>query len=343
MQYVKGDILSPDDFEEGYLGFDRNKIVESGKGHPPKKPVAEGLIVPTFVNAHTHIGDSFIKKRNIELPRNVEELVAPPNGLKHQLLRNTSTNEIINGMKESISQMMKIGTSHFCDFRENGISGINQLKNALINSKISSIILSRPKKMEYRKEEIELLLKNSDGIGISSISDWDYSELLKVARHVNQRKKILSLHGSEAVREDIDLILDLKPSFLIHMVKATESDLILVKENNIPIVICPRSNDFFGLKTNFKLLKQMGIDLMIGTDNAMINTPNILDELNYLKNNTDIFSIKELLNMITYVPRKVLNLECDILGPTSMGDFVVLEKKSLKLLYISDYNNRGLA
>ena len=143
MRYVKGEILSLDGFKKGYLGFDEKLIVEFGKGSPPNKPAAEGIIVPTLVNAHTHIGDSFIKNRNIKLPKKVEELVAPPNGLKHKLLRDTSENEIIQGMRKSIRQMMKTGTSYFCDFRENGIEGINQIKHALNSIQIFPIILKK--------------------------------------------------------------------------------------------------------------------------------------------------------------------------------------------------------
>ena len=172
---------------------------------------------------------------------------------------------------------------------------------------------------------------------MSSISDGKYSELEKIADHVKKKKKIFVLHGSEVFRENIDLILDLKPDFLVHMIKATKSDLACVKDNNIPVVICPSSNAFFGLKSNLKLMKQIGIDLMLGTDNAMLNPPNILDELKYLKNNTRELSIEELLKMITYVPRKVLNLNCDILVPNSLSNFVVLDKKSLEPLYISTH------
>ena len=127
MQYVKGEVLSPDGFKKVYLGFDRNKIVESGKGDPPEKPLAEGLVVPTFVNAHTHIGDSFIRKKEVKLPRDVADLVAPPNGLKHKLLKKTPEDEIIDGMKTSIDTMIKSGISYFCDFREDGNKGLNQI------------------------------------------------------------------------------------------------------------------------------------------------------------------------------------------------------------------------
>jgi len=336
MQYVKGDILTQDGFKKGYLGFEKNRIIDLRSGSPPEKPLAEGLIVPTFVNAHTHVGDSFLRKKNIKLPRNVEELVAPPNGLKHRLLEKASEKEIIDGMKTSIDEMIGTGTSYFCDFREDGINGVYQLRNALKNRKIGSIILSRPQQMSYDKNEMELLLKNSLGIGLSSISDWEYSEIEKIAKHAKREKKIFALHASEAVREDIDLILDLKPDFLVHMVSATESDLTHVKDENIPVVICPRSNAFFNLKMNLKLMKKTRIDLMLGTDNIMLNTPNVLEELRYLKNSTTVFSTQELLNMITYTPRKALNLDDCIHGPNSSCNSVVLDRESLKSVYISN-------
>ena len=335
MEYVSGEILTKNGFEKGFLGFEKKIIVESGSGNPPKKPVCKGLITPSFVNAHTHIGDSFIRNRNIKLTSNIEALVAPSDGLKHRLLREVSDDEIIDGMEKSIDTMIKAGTNCFCDFREMGILGICQLKTALKFLNISSVILSRPDTLIYNKNEVDLLLKNSDGIGLSSISDWDYSEIEKIARHTKKENKIFAFHASERIREDINLILDLKPDFLVHMVKAEESDLIRVKECDIPVVLCPRSNSFFGLKPDIKLLKKVGIELLLGTDNAMLNSPDVLDELKYVKNMTSVFSVGELLNMITYNARKVLNLSPSILGSNSPADFVVLDKKTLDTLYIS--------
>jgi len=334
MKYVAGNILTPNGFQKGYIGITKDGTIRQGKGSAPEKPLAKGIIIPTFINAHTHIGDSFIRTKKIKLPRNVEKLVAPPNGLKHTLLKTASEKEIITGMKQSIQDMMDLGISSFCDFRENGIKGVYQLKTALKNKKITSIILSRPLHMNHDKKEVAQRLDNSDGIGLSSISDWEYSEIEKIAKHTKQKKKKIVLHASEAIREDIDAILDLKPDFLIHMVKATESDLIRIKEENIPLVLCPRSNAFFHLKIDLKFMKKSGIDLMLGTDNAMINIPNILEELHFLKKTSNVFSTQELLNMITYTPRKALNLDDCIQGLNGSSNVVVLDKKTLKTIYI---------
>jgi len=238
-------------------------------------------------------------------------------------------------MKKSINEMKKSGVSHFCDFRENGLLGINYLQKALVDSNISAVILSRSDQLTYNKDEVESLLKNSQGIGLSSISDWEYSEIEKIAKHTRKRKKIFSIHASEIIREDIDLILNLKPDFLVHMVKATESDFIRVKDADIPIVVCPRSNVFFGLKPNIRIMKKIGINIMIGTDNAMLNPPRILDEIRYLHSRFKEITIYELLQMITYIPRKALNLDDGIPDLGSPAKFVVIDKKLLETLYVS--------
>jgi len=335
MKYVSGEIFKDNKIKNGYLGFEKGKIIETGLGNPPKKPICKGLIVPSFVNAHTHIGDSFIREKNIDLPKSIEKLVAPPHGLKHKLLKNATDDDIINGMEKTINFMIENGTDIFYDYRENGVLGICQLKAALHLKNISSIILSRPESLDFVKAEIDILLKSSDGIAVSSITDWDFLSLKKIAKLTFQKNKIFSLHASERIREDIDDILDLKPNFLVHMLKATESDLQRVNQEKIPIVICPKANSFFNIKPNFDLLKKVGINLLIGTDNAMINPPDILNEIKFIRRKTKNYSLLELLDSVTFKARKVLNLDCNILGPNSKASFVVLDKKFLKPLYIS--------
>jgi cytosine/adenosine deaminase-related metal-dependent hydrolase len=335
MEFITGEILTEDGFVKAYITLDKNRFLEIGRGRPNKKPICKGLIVPTLVNSHTHIGDSFIKDKGIDLPKDIEELVAPPDGLKHRLLKEASDEVIIRGMQRAIDVMINSGTEFFLDFRENGISGVNKLKSATHQRPINPIVLSRPNNLKFNKNEIDLLLDKSDGIAISSISDWDYSELQKIAGSVNQKGKLFALHASERIHENIDNILDLKPGFLVHMIKASESDFIRVKQEKIPVVVCPRSNSFFGLRPDFKLMKKVDINVLLGTDNAMLNSPNLLEEICFIRSISNSYSKHELLFMSTFGARKALNLKGDILGSDSMGNFVVLDDKSLRPLYIS--------
>ena len=335
MDYASGKILTENGLIDGYIGIE-NKVIKEKKFKPIKqKTIARGIILPSLVNFHTHIADSFIRYKKLNLPKDIEKLVGPPDGIKHKLLKTTDEKEIINGIKKSILIMKSSGTKTFCDFRENGMKGLNLLKKSIKNQNLNTIVLSRPKNLEYNKEIIKNLLENSEGIGLSSILDWDYSEIKKISKDTKRKNKIFAIHSSERIREDIEKIIDLEPDFIIHMNKATLSDLEYVKENNIPIVICPRSNNFFGLKPNYKNLLKTKIDLLIGTDNCMLNNPNLIDEINYIRRQTNIFSLEELIKMVTITPRKVLNLRPVIPSLNQTADFIVTDKEFKKILYMS--------
>ncbi|HVQ01277.1 MAG TPA: amidohydrolase family protein [Candidatus Thermoplasmatota archaeon] len=334
MRYAEGEILTEEGFITGYLSFDQHTGLEIGSGKAPKAPFVRGVITPTFINAHTHIGDSFIRTKHLTLPRDVKALVAPPDGLKHKLLGEATEEEIVKGMRVALQEMTAVGTSHFCDFREGGVAGVLQLRTALRNRQIQPLIFSRPATMTYNKEEIHQLLQSSSGIGVSGISDWHYDDLERIARQTKAQRKVFALHASETTREDIDAILDLRPDVLVHMIAASEADLVRVKQEQIPVVLCPRSYAFYQLKTNFEFMKKHRLTLLLGTDNAMINTANILEEVRLLRT-TNLFSMEELLTMVTFTPRKALNLEDGIQGLNLLKHFVVLETESLKPVYVS--------
>jgi cytosine/adenosine deaminase-related metal-dependent hydrolase len=335
MQYVQGDILTPEGFIPGYLNISQSgEGCEIHTGTPPKKPEVNGLIIPKFVNAHTHIGDSFIRKKQLELPRSVKDLVAPPDGVKYQLFKEASEQEILEGIQTSLGEMDTSGTTWFCDFREAGLIGVFQLRKAMKHHRVNAMILSRPSQMIYNKEEIDMLLQSTQGIGLSSISDWEPAEIEKIAAHVRRKRKIFALHGSEALREDIEFLLQLHPRFLVHMIAASRADLERVSDAHIPIVVCPRSYRFFHLKTNYDLMKQTKVIMLLGTDNGMINSPDVGEDVRLLRH-SGLFSDEELLSMVTYSPRKALNLDDGIQGGNPLRHFAVLERESLKPIYVS--------
>ena len=79
MQRVSGSYYDGRRFREGTVGWEDDVVVEVRSGRA-RTPLAEGLIVPGLWNAHTHLGDAIVTQ---ELKGTLEELVAPPHGLKH--------------------------------------------------------------------------------------------------------------------------------------------------------------------------------------------------------------------------------------------------------------------
>lgn len=337
MKYVSGSIFSENKFIGGSVGFEDGVIKEIRKDYV-KNPMAKGAIIPCFCNSHTHIGDAFLGD---VAEGTLEELVAPPNGLKHRMLREASDETIIKGMKLALDEMLCSGTDFFCDFRESSVRGISQLTTALDKSPLASMVLGRPQNLEYSKDEIDKILKKADGIGISSISDWDYSEVEKIAKRVKEKGKIFSLHASERIREDVDKILDLKPDFLIHVIKGTNSDLERIADNDIPIVVCPRSNAFFGTLPNIPAMLEKNITVLLGTDNAMINRPSMLVEMEFAYKISKIhgkIDPLKILKMATSNIKKVLN-HTDNIGITegATANFMVI-KASFKKPQITIVN-----
>jgi len=99
------------------------------------------LVIPGFINAHTHIGDSIGK--DVTLNSSVDKRIHPVFGAKSKILKNTSSDNLASFMKNSCYSMMRKGITTFVDFREGGIDGVILLKKILSDIPLRSIILGR--------------------------------------------------------------------------------------------------------------------------------------------------------------------------------------------------------
>jgi cytosine/adenosine deaminase-related metal-dependent hydrolase len=279
MACVSGIVYLKGEFVEGHLELSEDGV--RFLDGPGEDALAEGIIIPKLVNCHTHLGDVFIPKPE---GGTIREIVAPPNGLKHRMLRQVSEEEQVSAMHGTIVMMQRSGVSHFIDFREGGLEGAKRLLNASVGTNNKPVIFGRPEVQTYKDEEVASLLSVVDGIGVSGVAEWDPGELRELADRTQSAGKPFALHVSETAREDIDVILDLKPAFLIHMVEATDSDLELCASSGIPIVVCPTANSFFGIRAPVERMLKAGVEVCLGTDNAMLAPPDILAEMRALRN-----------------------------------------------------------
>ncbi|MCL1978900.1 MAG: amidohydrolase family protein [Methanomassiliicoccaceae archaeon] len=271
MDVLSGSVLTEDGIINGYICIEDGVVIAIEEGRPPEPSLSAGLIMPPMVNSHTHCADMGLK---VDREMTIEELVAPPNGLKHTYLEKLDERSLERDIGTYARLSRENGIGAFIDFREGGERGCRILRKAAPEA----VVLGRPLSEEYDPGEISRILDTADGIGISSISDMDRRYIESVADQTRDRGKMLALHASERMREDIDTILSLDPAFVVHMTEATDSDLLKCAETEVPIVVCARSNMYFKRTPPIKRMLDCGVDVAIGTDNAMISGPDMRSE-----------------------------------------------------------------
>lgn len=286
----------------------------------------EAIIIPTPYDAHIHSGDSVVKTA----PEGTLPDVVGPGGFKHKMLSEATDDEIVNAMNSYFKELIRNGVRDFIEFREGGIEGLQLMKEALedLEEHIRFRVMSRPSKKRFDEWELNKILSLSDGIGISSYRDWNETQLLRIASATKEMKKPFAMHCSEYEREPIDKILDMGVHHLVHMVEADMDDLIACAIENVPIVICPRSNMYFGKIPDIPTMLESDLTLALGTDNSMLAAPDMFREMEFafraarMRGGVDPL---EILKMATLNPRKALNHPSDIQAHQDVDNYVIME------------------
>ncbi|ABX13509.1 amidohydrolase family protein [Nitrosopumilus maritimus] len=313
------------------------------------------LLIPGFINAHTHIGDSIGK--DVTLESSVDKKIHPVFGAKSKILKNTPPENLSNFMKNTCHSMIRKGITTFVDFREGGLDGVILLKKTLSEIPIRSIILGRvnfyqnsteiKKNLPIPKEkakELPLILQKCDGIGVSGANENSTSTL----NHYSKTSKIRAIHSAETKqsvsrskkmtrKSEVIRALSMKPHFLIHMTHASNSDLHLAAKKTRGIVVCPRANSSLaeGIP-DITLMQKAGCTLGLGTDNVMINSPDMFREMDYLWKVTmgihkKRINPKEILKMATVNGGKILKKDIGVIETKKIADCIFLNKHALDL------------
>ena len=333
------------------------------KIQPKIKPITkeesfdcEGLLlIPGFINAHTHIGDSVGK--DITIDSSVDKIIHPVFGIKSKILKKTPNEILSNFMKNTCYSMMRKGVTTFVDFREGGIDGVILLKKVLSDIPLRSLILGRidfyqkPNEIKEnlpfpreKKSDLSNLLQKCDGIGISGANE----NSLSVLNYYSKTKRLRAIHSSETLqsvstskkitgKSETIRALSLKPHFLVHMTHASKNDLLMASKNTRGIVICPRANSALaeGIP-DIELMQKAGCTLAIGTDNVMINSPDMFREMDFIwKTSMGIhkkrINPKEILKMATVNGGKILNKKIGVIESGRLADCIFLDKHMLDL------------
>jgi cytosine/adenosine deaminase-related metal-dependent hydrolase len=271
---------------------------------------SDSIVLPAFVNAHTHIGDSIAKEAGGGL--SLDELVAPPDGLKHRLLRAASSDEKADAMRRSIRFMERTGTAAFVEFREGGVEGVETIRRALVDRSIEAVVLGR---------ETEAAMECSDGFGASGARDADFDHFRNATREAG---KLFGIHAGERDPHDVNPALDLGPDFVVHMVHPEPIHLDRIADSSIPVVVCPRSNlvTDAGVAPIAELVERTTVAL--GTDNVMLNSPSMFREMEFAAKLSDV-SAADVLRMATVNGADIAGLNCGCIEEGRDGKLLVLD------------------
>jgi cytosine/adenosine deaminase-related metal-dependent hydrolase len=271
------------------------------------------VVLPAFVNAHTHIGDSIAKEAGEGL--SLDELVAPPDGLKHRLLRRASTAETVAAMRRTLAFMEAAGTGAFLEFREGGLAGVEAIREALDGRDLEAVVLGR---------ESADAMRAADGFGASGARDAEFGSLRAATREAG---KLFGIHAGERDAHDVGPALDLEPDFLVHMVHADPEHLDRVADAAVPVVCCPRSNlvTRVGTPPIRELAERTTVAL--GTDNVMLNSPSMFREMEFAAKLADV-SAPAVLRMATVNGARIADLNCGVVEPGRDARLLVLDGDS---------------
>ena len=280
---VEGAILDAEGPRSGYVRFARGRIVEVGRvgtdSTRGRQRRVRGIVVPSPVNGHTHLGDAVGHREPPNRP--LAELVRPPDGLKFRLLTESTTAQKVAAMRKALRRMAREGVAATIDFREEGRAGVEALRDAAAGTGVRPVILGRPLARPVDPKELSAVLAVADGIGLSAAREESRATRDTVARACRRLGKRYALHASEETREAPDDFLAPRPDLLVHLTMATFEDLTAVAEARVAVAVCPRSNALFGRRPDLASFERAGIRLLVGTDNAMFHSPSIWRELEF--------------------------------------------------------------
>ncbi len=319
MPIFAGQIVRRRDVIEGWIDVEAGKVRRWGKGDHDDA-VAHGWIVPGLVNAHTHVADSFLRDEPGK-PRSVKELVGP-HGWKHQFLATADPVKQRAAVVAHAAQMAATGTSAFVDFREGGLPGAQWLRGLELDAE--AIIHGRPAKPAYIEADAGPLLAGMDGLGLSGLRDMPRKVLEGWAEACRDAGKPFAFHASEDKRDDIDEIVSLAPSYVVHMTQGRAADFEELAEARIPIVACPRSNAWFGMTAPVAQMLEAGCTVALGTDNGMLQDGDLSREAAQVRQTTPGIGDVDLMRIMSYHGRDIAGLADPLLESGAVADWVVL-------------------
>ena len=265
------------------------------------------VVIPGLYNSHTHMGDSCAPDGATGLT--LEQGFFRPNGFKYRMLAQLSHDEHLPHVVNHLRYMARTGTVGHIDFREQGPPGSELLREASRVTGVESVILGQFSGVpfddatlaandaplpEAARREAEAILAAADGFSESTMNDLTDRAWREIRELTQKSGKLRAIHCLEnagyrdvslarAGRGDLARAIDLyDPHLIVHMTVANDAEIALLASSGKTAALNPRANANLGLPLPpVRALMESGANLLLGTDNGLLNSPNLFAELDF--------------------------------------------------------------
>jgi 5-methylthioadenosine/S-adenosylhomocysteine deaminase len=275
----------------------------------PARELAAGgwVVIPGLYNAHTHMGDSCAPDGATGLT--LEQGFFRPDGFKYRMLSRMGREEHLPHVVNHLRYMARTGTVAHVDFREQGRAGSELLREASRLTGVDSVILGQFAEVPFDlptlernaaplpgagRRELEDLLGVADGFSESTMNDLTDTAWREIREATSARGKLRAIHCLENAqyrdvsvartgRGDLERALEIyDPHLVVHMTVADAGEIGRLAASGTSVALNPRANANVGLPLPpVRALMESGANLLLGTDNGLLNSPNLFAELDF--------------------------------------------------------------
>lgn len=265
------------------------------------------VVMPALYNGHTHMGDSFLPDGATGLT--LEQGFFRPDGFKYRALAAIDRDTHLERVTAQLRYMARTGTVCHLDFREQGAAGSLLLREAAQRVGVESVILGQFDGVPFDTatlaaneaplpeafvRELEAILAVADGFSESTMNDLTdpaWCTIRDITERLGKRRAIHCLENT-AYRDDslrvagvgdLERAIELlAPDIIVHMTAARADEIARLAASGITAVLNPRANANLGLPLPpVADLMRAGVNLLLGTDNGLLNSPNLFAELDF--------------------------------------------------------------
>jgi cytosine/adenosine deaminase-related metal-dependent hydrolase len=323
------------------------------------------VIIPGLYNGHTHMGDSALPDGATGLT--LEEGFFRPAGYKYRELAKLTPEAHLPHLVGHLRYMARTGTIGHLDFREQGAHGARLLRQASEITGVDSVILNQFNTPPFTATELDAnaaplpasvraelaaMLAVADGFSESTMNDLTDAAWREIREVTSAGGKLRAIHCLESAayrdrslamtgRGDLVRAIEVYDAHLIvHLTMADADEIALLVRSGKTAAINPRANANLGLPLPpVAALLRAGANLLLGTDNGMLNSPSLLAELDF----TYKLAKSQSGDAVTPDPTAILKMATTNIRPLLGGDhYGYLERGLPADFVVLDFNTPHL-